>query len=332
MDRRGFLVRAGLLAGGLGLGWWVKDHVIWRRPELAFAQGASTGWLPYATRRSNVPTVQVEVAGRPVRALIDSGAQYSVIDAALAAQLPEREGFSFDIPLVAYGVGGGMQTGRGTTIDLALPGLTVSGLRAAILKLGPLASSDRGGLGAPLILGQDVFGEAVFEVEPRRRRFRFLKAEGYAPAPDLLPVAAQKRGTALQSEITVEGATIQAVVDTGASALLSMHRTSAQQAGLLDGRPSETGVSYVLGGALRAQIVRAETVTFADQLYRRAPVGVFEQPPLPNFPDALIGMEAFEDRRAAFDLGGGRLWATRAPDVRLGQPARKVSQTAGSPD
>jgi hypothetical protein len=85
----------------------------------------------------------------------------------------------------------------------------------------------------------------------------------------------------------------------------------------MDGRPRERGSSLVLGGAMRAEVIEVRTVTFADQLYERVRVGVFEQPPLPNFPGALIGMEAFADRRAAIDLGRGLLRVSRPLDLTL---------------
>ena len=69
---------------------------------------------------------------------------------------------------------------------------------------------------------------------------------------------------------------------------------------------------------MQAAVVEAQTVTFADQLYRRVQVGVFDQPPLPNFPGALVGMEAFADRRAAFDLGAGTLHVSRLLDLTVG--------------
>ena len=43
-----------------------------------------------------------------------------------------------------------------------------------------------------------------------------------------------------------------------------------------------------------------------------------EQPALPNFPDGLVGMEAFEGRRAALDLGAGRLLISRQLDLTIG--------------
>ena len=89
-------------------------------------------------------------------------------------------------------------------------------------------------------------------------------------------------------------------------------------AGLLDGRPQETGLSLVLGGSMRSVTVEARTVTFADHLYRRVPVGVFDQPPLPNFPGGLVGMEAFTGRRAALDLGAGAMFVSRPLDLTVG--------------
>jgi hypothetical protein len=123
-------------------------------------------------RRSAAPTVEVGIAGRRELALIDSGAQYSVIDRSLFDALPPARRSLFDMPLVAYGVGGGAQMGRGTTLELGLPGLAVRGLRAAILDLGPLASEE--GLRTRLIIGQDVLGEAVLALDPPRRHVRLI--------------------------------------------------------------------------------------------------------------------------------------------------------------
>ena len=55
--------------------------------------------------------MRVRIAGREVTALIDSGAQYSVIDRALVEALGLTT--FFDMPLVAYGVGGSRRSGAG---------------------------------------------------------------------------------------------------------------------------------------------------------------------------------------------------------------------------
>ncbi|MDP3802559.1 pepsin/retropepsin-like aspartic protease family protein [Brevundimonas sp.] len=315
MNRRSFLIRAAGLAAVAGGAWWAREHLLWPKPTLTFADGAATPWLTYA-RRAIVPTARVRIGGREVVALIDSGAQYSVIDRGFVAALPPAGRSLFDMPLVAYGVGGGTQMGRGTTLDLSLPGLQIAGLRAAILDLGPLASET--GLQTPLILGQDVLGEAILALDPARRHVRLIRREAFVRPADLAPATVRRSGGALTTEVTVEGAAVGVVIDTGASALLGLSREAAAGAGLLDGRPQQSGVSLVLGGALRSAIIEARTVTFADHLYRRVPVGVFDQPPLPNFPGGLVGMEAFAGRRAALDLGAGSLFVSRPLDLTVG--------------
>lgn len=316
MNRRSLLIRtAALVALGAGA-WWARETLLWPEPKLTFTGDGATPWLPYA-RRSLTPTVEVSLAGQRHLALIDSGAQYSVIDRGLFETLPETQRSLFEMPLVAYGVGGGTQMGRGTTLEIGLPHLTIGGLRAAILDLGPLASEQ--GLSTPLILGQDVLGQAVLALDPARRHVRLIRRDAFVRPRDLIETPVQKKGTALQAELTVEGVTLNAVVDTGASGLLGLSRDAATTVGLLDGRPTREGSSLVLGGALRSVIVEAQTVTFADHLYNDVDVGVFDQPPLPNFPGGLVGMAAFRGRRVAMDLGEGTMHVTRPLDLTVGR-------------
>ena len=314
MRRRSFLIRAGAAAAAVGGGLWLKDHVIWRRPKLAFPAGGTSGWSPFVVVEAATPTVRVRIAGREVTALIDSGAQYSVIDRALVEVLGLTT--FFDMPLVAYGVGGQPQVGRGVTLDLTVGSLAVSGLRTAILDLGPLAAE--AGLGAPLVLGQDLLGEAVLDLDLKRRRTRFADPDSHAVSPALRPAPVKRSGTALTAEVTVEGAVLRAVVDTGFSFLIALSQGAAQAAGLLDGRAETAGSSIVLGGVAQARVIEARTVTFGDDLWRSVRTPVFADSPLPNYPDALLGVAAFEDREAVLDLGRGRLHLAPAMDLTVG--------------
>ncbi len=317
MRRRDLLIRLGLIAGGVGGAWWLRDHVLWRGPTVVFAPGGTTGWQPYAEPRASTPTVEVSVDGRPVRALIDSGAQYSVIDRSLVQTLGLTH--VFDIPMVAYGVGGQAQVGRGATLDVRIggpQGVRLEGLRAAILDLGPLAGDK--GLGAPLILGQDVLRELILELDVRRRRIRLISRAGWTPPPGLAPVAVTRAGKALLAAITVEGAAVDAVIDTGASAVLAVTRETADAAGLLDGRRRTPGQSMVLGGVVGAETVIVRTLTIGDELYRQAAVAIYDDVAVPGFPKALVGMAAFEDRRVVLDLRGPRLFVERPMEITVG--------------
>lgn len=314
MRRRSFLIRAGAAAAAVGGGLWLKDHVIWRRPTLRFADGGTSDWLPFVVAAAATPTVRVRIAGREVTALIDSGAQYSVVDRGLVEALGLTS--FFDMPMVAYGVGGQPQVGRGVTLDVTLGAMTVAGLRAAILDLGPLAAE--AGLGAPLVLGQDLLGEAVLELDMKRRRARLTDPGDHVVSPALRPVAVKRSGTAMTAEVTVEGAVIRAVVDTGFSSLIALGQGAAEAAGLLDGRPEAVGSSIVLGGVARARVIEVRTVTFGDDLWRSVGAPVFADGPLPHAPDALLGVAAFEGRHVALDLGRGRLHVSPQMDLTVG--------------
>lgn len=316
MRRRDVLIRLGLIgAAGAGL-FWVRDNVIWGGPTVSLPPDGTTGWLDWARPRLASPTVRATVNGREVLALVDSGAQYSVIDRSLFQDLGLTR--TFDVPLVAFGVGGGGQTGRGVTVDVAVGPMRLSGLRAAVLDLGPLARAE--GVGSPLILGQDVMRAAMLALDTPGRRLAFTAHEVHRPDPDMAEVSVRLERGALMVEVSVEGAVLEAVVDTGASALLALSRESAQGAGLLDGRPFREGASLVLGGAISARIVTARTLTVGDRLYRDAEVAIYGDAPLPGYPRALLGMEAFRDRRLALDLKAGRLWVSQSMDVRLARP------------
>lgn len=314
MNRRTFLTRAGLLIVAGGGAWWAREKIFWPAPDALFGPGGRTPWLPMA-RPAAQPTVRVVVDGVEVVALIDSGAEYSVVDQAWRRRRTGSE--TFAAPMVAFGLGGRAQLGRGVKLQVDLPDLTIRDLHAAVLDLGPLAGA--GGLGTPLILGQDVLRRMVLELDPTARRLRLVAREGFVADPSMVAAPVKRRG-GLTAEVTVEGAAVRALIDTGASSLLAMNRTTARAAGLLDGRTVARSDSLVLGGLLAAQAVQARTVTFARQLYRGVSVGIYDPPPLPDFPGALIGMGAFEGRRVALDLGGGALHLSRLMDISVGPP------------
>ncbi len=308
------MTRAGLLIAAGGGAWWAREQVFWPAPNAVFGPDGRTPWLPMV-RPAAQPTVRVVVNGVEVAALIDSGADYSVVDQAWRRRMGESG--TFAAPMVAFGLGGRPQLGRGAKLDVGLPGLRIRDLHAAVLDLGTLAGA--GGLGTPLILGQDVLRRMVLELDPAARRLRLVARERFVADPSMVAAPVRRRG-GLTAEVTVEGARVRALIDTGASSLLAMNRATAKAAGLLDGRTVERSDSLVLGGLLAAHVVEARTVTFARQLYLGVSVGLYDPPPLPNLPRALIGMAAFEGRRAALDLGGGALHVSRLMDISVGPP------------
>lgn len=286
-----------------GAAFLFRDQILWRRPEPQFAADGSSGWLAFAGRRSPAATIDVQVNGRAVRALIDSGAQYSVIDTALAAQLGLPGAFA--APMIAYGVGGKPQLGRGVSLDVTAGGLVLPQMRAAVLDLGPIS----GGLGlsVPLVLGQDLLNEVVADIDFPGRRIRFVQPQAFTAPPGAFTAPARRKGRALLVQVAVEGASLEPVLDTGASSTLVLADDVAEAAGLLSGREVRPTRSLVLGGVAAGRLVTVRTLAFGGQVLRDVPVHIYKRQPMPGFPGGLLGVGALDRYRTVIDLGAGRL-------------------------
>jgi predicted aspartyl protease len=297
--RRSLLINLAVLGGGAAAIWYARDHIIWSAPQTRFALNGSSGWLPFA-RRGPLPTMKASVNGHPVNALLDSGAQYSVIDRNLAYELGLKQTFA---PLLAVGVGGDTQLGRGATIDVKAGGLTLSRLKAGVLDIGPLADR-KTGLGAALILGQDVLRQVVADIDYPRRRLMLAAPKGYVRPRDARPVQVRRQGRALATQLWVNGHAVEAVIDTGASMVLALAHDVAEAAGLLNKGKTRHGSSLVLGGELAGEMVSAEKIAFAGGavLYD---VDVLLYPPqrMPGFPKGLLGSGALKRFRVVIERG-----------------------------
>jgi len=315
MNRRRLFTRAAGLAVVAGGAWWAREQLFWPAPQLIFNGDGATEWAAYDPVLG-VPTLDVVIDGHEVTALVDTGAQVSVVDKRWFQALPERSHSLFDMPILAHGVGGGTQVGRGASLDLTAQGLSIGGLRAAVMDLGELAASP---FERPLILGRDMLAQGVLEIDGENRRTRLHALERFAASDDLALTPTRRASGALVAGIEIEGVAATGVIDTGAASLLSLSQRAADRTGLLDGRPQSGMRSLVLGGAVEGRTVEARTVAFADQLHRRVKVGVFEASRWPNAAEALIGMAAFAGRRAAVDVGAGRLLISRVLDLTIGE-------------
>ena len=291
-----------MLAAAAGGVWLLRDRVIWPAPRPAFGPGgAGSGWLDLQPDLL-VPVVEARVNGRPVRALVDSGAQASVFAEGLGALSPVA------VPMLAFGVSGGPQAGRAATVDVAVGALALPRLHVAALDLGPLAPL-RGEDDAPtaLVIGQDVLRTLVLELDYPSARLAF-RPSGSRPFSGPA-VVARKDGDELLVDISVEGFAISAVFDTGLSAALALSEELAAAAGLLAaGRRVRSTQSVTLGGAAPGREVLADTLSFGGRTLHRAPVAVYARPSVSLIPRALLGSGALRRSRAALDLAAGALW------------------------
>ena len=295
------LAALGLGAAGM---WWLRDQVVFPTPRPRFTRGAQgSGWLPFLA--PGLVSVQAQVAGLPIGALIDSGAQTSVLDRAAAERLGVAPGAP--IPMLAYGVTGGPQVGRGGVLDVALGALVLPRLHVALLDLGPIAEATGGRV--ELVLGQDLLRQVAADLDFPAGRLALRPLD--APSPGALrPLPARRRGRELMTWVRVEGHALEAVVDTGSSAALSLSEAAARTAGLLAaGRRSILQPGVTFGGASAYRVVVAESFSWAGEPpMSEVAVQVFPTPAASALaPDALLGVGALQSRRLMLRLGAGEL-------------------------
>ena len=308
--RRSFLVQAATLAAAGGAAWWLRDNVIWPPPKPVFTDVApSSGWLAFEARPPRIVIVDVTVNGTPARALLDSGAQSSVVDRGLADRLALP--VSPIAPVLAYGVSGAPQIGRSVALDLQAGSLRLPGLRAALIDLAPIAAAS--GRPFDLIIGQDVLRTVIADVDFPKGRLAFHDARRHTLPPGALPSPARSEGRDLLVPIIVESKPWEVVLDTGASGALALSPESARALGLLDGRHVETAPSITFGGLSRDRVVRARTLTFAGVEATDVRVHIYSPAHGARVPAGLLGVEVLERFRIILDLGQGRLHLVPGP-------------------
>ncbi|HYD99040.1 MAG TPA: retropepsin-like aspartic protease, partial [Alphaproteobacteria bacterium] len=156
ISRRALLSRLPLLVAVGAGAWLLRDRIPWPQPPIALARGDWSGWIPFAGRGGLIE-LAATVDGEPVRAVVDSGAQFTAVDAGLAARLELPE--TGALPMIAFGVSGQPTITRTVRLDLTLPGVGVQDVRAAALELARLSAAT--GRAFSVLVGRDVLRRLV---------------------------------------------------------------------------------------------------------------------------------------------------------------------------
>lgn len=305
--RRRVLAQTAALAVGAAGAWWLRREVAFPAPQAVFdPDAASGGWTAFLGGPQLV-SVAATIGGLAVGALVDSGAQTSVIDRAAAARLGVRAGAL--LPLLAYGVTGAPQVGHAAIADVTLGGVFLPRLHMAVLDLQPIVqATDRL---VELVIGQDVLRRVAVDIDFPQGRLA-LRPSGARPSGAALSALPTRlRGHELVARVAVEGRALEAVVDTGSSSALALSERAARAAGLLaPGRVVRTETGVTFGGAGTDRLVTVDSLTLAGRRpLRHAAVQVFPTPSgLGQAPDALLGVGALLRDRVLLDLGRGELW------------------------
>ena len=249
-------------------------ELLFMRPSterrVMFADGASTtGWMPFDNFRRQRIFLPVTINGFDSISVLDSGAQMTVVDLAIAQKI----GLVGTGKVAASGTGGTTEFQFATGVTLEVANLKLQDMTVAIVDLHDI--SQRLGRDVPVILGKEFFNDTIVDIDYPNSRIAFHDPEGWSyeangvtlPLPDL-------EGTR-SVEVSIEGKKpIRAGFDIGQGGALTLFEAYVNQAGLLDGRPESDRRGGGVGGSVVSPLVSVTTVEFGGVIFENVPTSL----------------------------------------------------------
>ena len=249
------------------------------------AADPSNQTIPFKLQESHLIVVDGSIGGlNPLKFLIDTGANYSVVDEGVAQKLRLRR-IAQDQRLAAFGQTSPMER------------VVLSGLR-----LGPILTSlpcivlDLSDWDVDVIIGMDLLRRNNFTIDYRSKTIRF-------GARDHLDSAANFEidGSRLVVSVQLDGQPLRLCVDTGATTL-TVHRSRVKswKRRIPRGRPIR--FDHVAGTS-HGMKVRLEEVQIGPSTWRGVNAFVLDTPRRPDSKsDGVLGFAALGLERIYFDF------------------------------
>lgn len=257
------------------------------------------------------PVVAAQLNGREARFMLDSGAFFSTISAADAAE------YGLTIKEVApgariKGIGGSTSLRMVTARTFAIAGTEIPRLQFAV------GGSDTGFTG---LLGQNILGFGDVEYDLPHGAVRLMKGEGCGDA-GLAYWAGSKPTTLVKLQprdarqphtigtIKVNGVAMKAMFDTGALGVV-MSLTTARRAGIDPGMPGVTPAGFASGlgkNRVPAWRARVDSIDIGGEGIKTPWVTITDQP-FDRF-DMIVGADFFLTHRIYVDNAHQRMFVT----------------------
>lgn len=247
----------------------------------------TTGPLPFELFDRTRILVPLEIDGQPRVALLDSGAEVSVIDQQAAKEL----GLTSQGGIPVSGTGGTDTGSLASDVPIRLGPLNLRLKTALLLDMKPLAQRLERPL--PMVLGKDALHQLVVELDFTRRIICFTD-----PAHFTVPAGAERiplspRGGLRTVPIQIEnGPVIEATFDLGNGSYVIVGSTYAAKHGLVQNRPASRRVGGGVGGIRESTVTTAKSLTFGQTRLENVPVTV---------PDP--GLAAFDSKSVQANVG-----------------------------
>ncbi|HEX7035917.1 MAG TPA: retropepsin-like aspartic protease [Pseudomonadales bacterium] len=242
----------------------------------------------------------VQVGGVDVEALLDSGAEMTLIDTALA----ERLGLELTGHETARGTGGEQPARFATGVDFAVAGVELQDRTVAVLDLSDVS---RRLIGEPLamVLGRELFDAGRFRLDVEGGRIERVRDDD-PPAGSVLPL--REHAGIRQIPVIIEGIGTWADFDLGNGSEMMLGRGFTERHGwLTPERHAGRAPGGGLGGEVLRDLVRLTSVRIAG--IEVGPV-IAAVDATGHASDANVGVAHLRRFVMTIDFPGERIWLT----------------------
>ena len=241
--------------------------------------------ISFETRRGHLIVVEAQVEGLPLQALIDTGANRSVIDTRIA----ERLGINRVSSVVAA-------FGKTSTVDQAI---------VRNLRIGPIHTAavvlvaDLSDWGVDAIIGMEVLGRSDFGIDFETEEIVFEPTE---TLPESVPFDLEQSLAIVTLE--VRGQPVRLSVDTGAAGI-TLHQTDRLSQIVRSPLTRSVRTSNFTGAATVTE-VRLREVRLGSSLWRELRANVTSAPPLEGVDKlGVLSVASLGLKRIQFDFERG---------------------------
>jgi hypothetical protein len=280
---------------------------------LAFAPGkTSSGWLPFEFVAGTRIFFAATINGRPVLAMLDSGASSTVLDRRFASSL----GLTPKGDLTGEGAGGSTPYGVVKGVDLKLGDLDWKGGAAVAIDLS--AVERHVGQPLPVILGGELFRHAIVDIDFQGRRIAFRDPSSYrAPASARAVTLTSSRENLVLSAL-VEGRPAKLLFDLGNAGALDLFPGYWRRPGFAS-RPTSTALVGGVGGMSVQKVAMIRTIDLGGAKFANVPTRLeneqFSRDARSGLLDGNVGMGILDRFHLIVDFPHRRVLFARPIDV-----------------
>ncbi len=273
------------------------------------ATDAEARWVPFDLTPGNQIRFTMQLDGRDVTAILDTGVSYTL----LAKASPAVDTTKLVAGGSATAIGGSVALGWMPTRTIALGGLARTGGGVTVADLPAIATGSAAAV--DLLVGADMLAGHALDIDYAAHRFRLLRSGRLPFKGETAPLRVSPERSVYESAITLGGRPLApVVVDTGDGSSVTVTAAGWQAAGLKTLRAT-TAIAFGLAGPTVSGLAIVPELGVGEMTARSVEVRI---EPAGGFSQSIgtagrIGSGFLQNYRVLLDPGARRLVLSRGP-------------------